>query len=139
MSVRFEPQSGRGAARIGQHRRAFDTSAWRALISGMTRPKRRKRSADLAKHFFVEVQLAPEQFRDGLARAVVVGRPKPAGGDDHVGAVERVPERRAHFVGRVADDGLVDHANAQLIQLGGKKKGIGIQAVTASAVRSQLR
>ncbi len=89
-----------------------------------------------AKNCFVEMQLAAEQSGDGFARAVVVGGAEPAAGDDQVGAIERVAKRRAHFVGRIADHGFVSHANAELVQLGGEEKRIGIEPVRREQFRT---
>ncbi len=75
------------------------------------------------------VELAAEQIGDGFAGAVIVGRAEAAAGDDQVGAIERLAERRAHVVERIADHCFVDHANADLIQAVGEKKRIGVEAV----------
>ena len=129
VAARFEPQAGRGAARIRKHRGAFGDHGLAAIDFGHDAAEAAKAFLDVAQHAFVQVQFAAEKFGDGFAGAVVVGGAEAAAGDDQVGAIERVAKRCAHLVERIADDGLVHHANADLIQFGGEKKGIGVQPV----------
>ena len=124
MALRFEPESGRGAAGIGQDRRAFGDHGlpridFRHHTAGA---EALKTFLDVPQKCSSRMQLAAKEFRDGLAGAVVVGGPKAAGGDDQVGAIEGVAEGRAHLIRRVADHGFVNHTNAQLVELRGKKK-----------------
>ena len=129
MAARFDPEAGRGAARIRKHRGAFGDHRLAAIDFRHHAAEAAKAFLDVAEHAFVQFELAAEQVGDGFARAVVVGGAEAAGGDDQVGAVERVAERRAHLVERIADHGFVHHANAELIESGGEKKGIRVEAV----------
>ena len=83
----------------------------------------------MAEHAFVQFELAAEEIGDGFASAVIVGGAEATAGDDQVGAVERLAERGAHVVERIANHGLVNHADADLIEAVSEKQGIRVEAV----------
>ena len=85
------------------------------------------------------MKLPAEQSAYGFAGAVVVGWSEAAAGDDQVGAIERIAKRRAHFVNCITDDGFVGYADADLIQFGGEKKGIGVEPVRRRPVEPMRR
>ena len=136
VAIGFEPQSRRGAARVGQNRGAFGNHGLTIVDFGHRAAEAAKAFLDATQDFFVAKQFSAEQIGDGFARAVVVGGAEAAGGNDQIGAVERVAKGGAHFVWRVADDGLVGHANAQAVQFIREEKGIRVQAIRSKKFRT---
>ena len=74
-------------------------------------------------------QLSAEEFRDGLAGAIVIGRTKPAACHDNVCARESMLKRRTHFIWRVTDNGLMNYGDAEPVELVGEKEGIRVEPV----------
>ena len=122
-------KAGSAAARIRNHCGAFGDHRLAAIDFGHHAAEAAKKFLDVAEHVFVQFELAAEQIGDGFASAVVVSGAEAAAGDDQVGAVERLAERCAHVVERIADHGFVHHADADLIEAVGEKKRIRVEAV----------
>ena len=116
MSIGFEPESRRGAARIRENRGAFGDHGLADVDFRHGAGEAAEAFLNAAQDFFVAAKFAAEKIGDGFAGAVVVGGAEAAGGNDQVGAVESVAKGGVQFGGRIADDGFVDHANAQAVE-----------------------
>ena len=95
VSIGFEPESRRGAARIWENRGAFGDHGLAHVDFRHGAREAAKAFLDVAQDGFVAAKLSAEKIGDGFARAVVVGGAEAAGGNDQVGAVERVSGRRS--------------------------------------------
>ena len=76
--LRLDPLAGRGAARIREHRRAFDYQRLPRVDFRHGAAEAPEPFLDFSQGGFVGVDLAPEEVRDGLPRAVIVGRAEAA-------------------------------------------------------------
>ena len=129
VSIGFEPETRRGAARILENRGAFGDHGLADVDFGHGAREAAEAFLDAAEDFFVAAKFAAEEVGDRFAGAVIVGGAEAAGGNDQVGAVESVAKGGVQFGGRVADDGLVGHTNAEAIEFTSKPKGIRVQAI----------
>src|SRR5208282_229991 len=84
---------------------------------------------NLEENGLVEVELAAQQIREGLASDVVVSGSEAAGSDNDFGAVERVTKRGTHILARIADDCFMHDADAELVEFRSKEKRIRVEAV----------
>ena len=91
--VGFEPETRRGAARILENRGAFGNHGLADVDFRHGAGEAAEAFLDAAQDFFVAAKFAAEKIGDGFAGAVVVGGAEAAGGNDQVGAVERVSEK----------------------------------------------
>src|SRR5580704_1481091 len=115
MSVGLEPQRRSSAARIWEHGGAFGDHRLALIYFGHGARETAKAFLDFAHDGFAHVHFAAKKFGDGFARAVVISRAQTATGDDQVRAIQSVAEGGAHLVARIADNGFVDHADADFI------------------------
>ena len=76
-----------------------------------------KVASDLRPLFFVKGQRIAEGLGHGLLRQVVLGGAKPAGKNQQVAAAFGLQNQLLQPGGVIADDMLVQHADAQLGQL----------------------
>src|ERR1700687_1569605 len=132
----FDPQAGRGAARILQHFRAFGHHRLAAFDRRHLAPELPEPALDVLKNRFVELQLAAEKIRHRFAREVVLCRPEPARGDDQFHAVERLPERGAEIIAIVPYNRLSNDLDAKLVQLLGQEERIRIKTVRRQTFRT---
>ena len=115
VSAGFEPQAGRGAARIRENRSAFGDHGLTDVDFRHGAREAAEAFLDAAEDFFVAAKFSAEEFGDGFAGAVVVGGAEAAGGNDQVGAVESVAKSGVQLGRRIADYGFVDHADAEAV------------------------
>ena len=128
VAVRFEPKTGCGAAGILKNRGAFGDHGLADVDFGHGTREAAEAFLDAAQDFFVAAKFSAEEIGDSFARAVVVGGTEAAGRDDEVGAIESVTKGGVQFGRRIADDGFVEHANAEAVEFTGEPKGIRVQA-----------
>src|SRR5271170_7193389 len=129
VAIGFQPQRRSGAARIRENGGSFGNHGLAFIDFWHGARETAEAFLDFAHDRFVEMQLAAQKFGDGFARAVVIRGAQAAAGDDQVGAVEGVAEGGTHFVGRIADHGFVDDADADLVELVGEPEGISVEAI----------
>jgi hypothetical protein len=84
---------------------------------------------DRVEHIVAERHLAAEELRDRVARLIVFRGAKPAARNYELGAFERARKRIANIFSPIADDCFANYFDADFVQLGCKKKGIGVNAV----------
>ncbi len=129
-SIGFDPQTGRGAARILQHAGAFGNHGlarvhfrpWCVPAGGSALRWRAGRPG-------CRYELAAQQFGDRLARQVVLVGPSPPVATTSSARAERLPEGIAKLIVFVADHGLALDGDAQLVQALGEEQGVCIQAI----------
>ena len=107
-------QQPRGAAvRVVEHGGAARHHRLAAVDRRHAQAALREARLDLGDDRRVLVQRQAEHLGDDVARQVVVGRPEPAGEDDEVGALERLPEDRRQIGAAIADDRLGAQVDAE--------------------------
>ena len=111
--VGFEPQAGRGAARIFQQVGAFGHHGLALVDFGHGAAQPAEARFDALQHGVVQHQLAAEQIGHGFARQIVERGAQAAGRDHQFDAVEGAAEGVAHVVVLVADHGFARHVDAQ--------------------------
>jgi hypothetical protein len=78
VSAAFHPQSGRGAARIGQYDGAGGDHGLALVDFRHGACETAEAFLDAAENIVVAAQLAAEQFGNSFPRAIVIGRPQAA-------------------------------------------------------------
>ena len=132
----FEPQSGRGAARIFEDGRAFRHHRLAFVHFGHRAAKLPEARFDLAHDGGIARKFSAEQIGHGLARAVVLGGAQASAGNYEFDALHRVGEGVAQSGEFIADHRLARDFNAQAIELRGEEKGIGVDPVRGEQFRS---
>jgi hypothetical protein len=128
-SVRY-PQSGRAAERVRQHLGAVWHLGLPAirLRHRIRQVSRREPFEEMRGDGRILAQRAIEHGGHDLTRHIVVGRTETPAADDEVGTRPRQADRLRELVAIVANDGLVDHLDADTIELIGDEQRVGIDA-----------
>ena len=86
----FDPQTGRGAARIGKDDRTFRDHRLANIYFRHGACKTAKAFLNAAQNFLIAMQFAAQQVRDGFSRAVIIGGTESATTDDKFRTIEGV-------------------------------------------------
>ncbi len=132
----FNPQPRRRTARIFENLRAFRNHRLPHIHRRHLSAELPESAFDVTENRFVAVQLAAQKLRDGFARQVVFRGAQPARGDDQFDALQRLLECGAQIIAIVPDDRFAYHLDAELVQLFGQEKRVGVHAVRSQQFRT---
>ena len=115
------------------------TSAWRRLTAGIFQPRVANRRSIASTIAGIFIHREPQVFGHHLSREVVVGRPETAGEDHDAMPRQRMSDMRGQVGAVVADNRLVRHGDAQVVQDLRDEQRIGVDLVRGSAARCRRR
>ncbi|MGC3970526.1 MAG: hypothetical protein QM775_25270 [Pirellulales bacterium] len=126
LAILLDPEAGRGAVGVGQHFAALELVGLLEIVGRGHAVELREALRDRPLDGGIEHQFLAERLREHVARAVVAGRPEPAGRDDDVGLRPALAELRGDGVGFVGDGHVARQLHAAAAEFGADPRQVAV-------------